>query len=152
MKLFTLITACVAIALTGNANAELFVKAHSASSVSQEDTVATVSEAPAVKQEAVVAPANASQEKQEWVINKGQPISEAIAAWAERAGWAVDWNVPENDDGDWAAPNITTFSGSFVDAASDAIRILAANGVAINATFHTANKTLVVDTDGAHDE
>lgn len=84
---------------------------------------------------------------QDWKISEGQVISAALKDWAKKAGWSVVWGLRD----DWTAPNATSFSGDFVDAASSAIKALADNGADIHGTFYKANKTLVVSPRGSHE-
>ena len=82
-----------------------------------------------------------------WRIHRDQPISQALEAWAERAGWVLQWDSRD----DWLAPQITVFRGDFVAAAKALVKVLAAEGADIRATFYQGNKTLVIRAGANHE-
>ena len=82
-----------------------------------------------------------------WRIHREQPISQALDAWAERAGWVLQWDPSD----DWLAPQATVFRGDFVAAAKALVKVLAAEGADIRATFYNGNKTLVIRAGGSHE-
>ncbi|OIQ83784.1 toxin co-regulated pilus biosynthesis protein Q [mine drainage metagenome] len=82
-----------------------------------------------------------------WRVEREQPISQALAAWAARAGWALQWQPGD----DWLAPQLTVFHGNFVAAAKALVEVLVAEGANVRATFYQGNKTLVIRTGGSHE-
>lgn len=91
--------------------------------------------------------ASAATPEPAWHIERGQSISQALAAWATRAGWVLQWE-PSSD---WLAPQATVFRGDFMPAAKALIEVMAAEGADIRATFYQGNKTLVIRAGGNHE-
>ena len=79
-----------------------------------------------------------------WTLEANQSISAGLKTWAQAAGWAVVWDLPQ----DWLVPNTTHFQGDFRAAATQVIQALAANGANVRATVYQGNKTLVVTSSG----
>ncbi len=96
---------------------------------------------------AAAASAPAPDAASAWRVEREQPISQALAAWAARAGWALQWQ----SGGDWLAPQVTVFHGDFVAAAKTLVEALAAEGADVRATFYQGNKTLVIRAGGNHE-
>ena len=82
-----------------------------------------------------------------WRVERDQAISQALAAWAARAGWVLQWEP--NDD--WLVPQATEFRGDFVTAAKALVEVLVAEGADVRATFYQGNKTLVIRAGGSHE-
>ena len=82
-----------------------------------------------------------------WRVERDQPISQALAAWAARAGWVLQWEPSE----DWLAPQATVFHGEFVAAAKALVEVLADEGANVRATFYQGNKTLLIRAGGSHE-
>ena len=96
---------------------------------------------------AASSPASGHETATSWRVDREQPISQALAAWAARAGWALQWQPSE----DWLAPQPTVFRGNFVAAAKAVVEVLVAEGADIRATFYRGNKTLVIRAGGNHE-
>ncbi len=82
-----------------------------------------------------------------WRVERDQAISQALAAWAARAGWVLQWEPRA----DWLAPQATVFRGDFVTAARALVEVLAKEGADIRATFYQGNKTLVIRAGESHE-
>lgn len=79
-----------------------------------------------------------------WTLVEGQPIRDQMIAWADRAGWKVEWPHELN----WNVPALTTFTGDFHTVMSDVVRTIADEGKSIRAEFHSSNRFLVVTSPG----
>ncbi|CAJ0718535.1 hypothetical protein LMG7143_04439 [Ralstonia thomasii] len=71
---------------------------------------------------------------------KGQSLQAQLESWAERAGWSVVWDAPD----DWIVPGNKTLGNDFAVAVQGAIEQLHRNGADIQADVWTGNKTIVV--------
>ncbi len=76
-----------------------------------------------------------------WKVRKGFTLQETIKSWGEQAGWTVIWD----SDRDFNIQSEVSFSGSFVDAASDLIGAFEEADPPVIGTFYK-NNTLVVET------
>lgn len=79
-----------------------------------------------------------------WTLTAGKSIGQELTTWADKAGWKVIWNLPN----DWTIPADTTYEGEFSDAAAKVIETLAGNGALIRSQFYEGNKTMVINGPG----
>ncbi|MFT8828164.1 TcpQ domain-containing protein [Acetobacter syzygii] len=93
---------------------------------------------------AVSVGAQMSSHVEHWTLIEGQPIRDQMIAWADRAGWKIDWPHDLN----WTVPAMTTFSGDYTSVMSDIIRTLADEGKSIRGDFHRPNHFLVISSPG----
>lgn len=82
-----------------------------------------------------------------WTLVEGQPIREQMIAWADRAGWKIQWPHALN----WNVPALTSFTGDFHTVMTTVIRTIADEGKSIRAEFHPSNRYLVVTSPGGED-
>lgn len=108
-----------------------------ASSPATPTSVATTSAAaPAPAPTAITA----SFPAERFALVRGQSLQAQLEAWAARAGWTVEWNVPDG----WIVPNDKSLGSDFAQAAQQAIEQLAANGADVQADIWNGNRVLVV--------
>lgn len=95
-----------------------------------------------------------------WSLAKGHPLGVELAAWAQRAGWDLHWNVKK----DWTVPRATTLHGHFCEPGPHGCREGVAGQVIedtaeqlveegkrpIRAQFYKGNKTVVVKRAGGN--
>lgn len=79
-----------------------------------------------------------------WTLRAGDTIGRNLRAWADKAGWYVEWQLSK----DWVVPNTHSFSGSFPDAVENVVKTLADNGALIRARIFDGNKTVVISGPG----
>lgn len=79
-----------------------------------------------------------------WTLHAGDTIGRDLRAWADKAGWCVEWQLPK----DWVVPNNHSFAGSFPDAVENVVKTLADNGALIRARIYEGNKTVVISGPG----
>ncbi len=93
---------------------------------------------PAVK---AVHPMVSSPLFQVWSIERGQSMHAALAAWARRADWTVEWYAD-----DWRAPVAVEITAkSFLAAAHEWTQSAVSNGAPIRVEARTGNRVLVVE-------
>jgi hypothetical protein len=108
-----------------------------ASSPATPTSVATTSAAaPASAPTAITA----SFPAERFALVRGQSLQAQLEAWAARAGWTVEWNVPDG----WIVPNDKSLGSDFAQAAQQAIEQLAENGADVQADIWNGNRVLVV--------
>lgn len=79
-----------------------------------------------------------------WTLHAGDTIGRDLRAWADKAGWCVEWQLPK----DWVVPNTHSFAGSFPDAVENVVKTLSDNGALIRARIYEGNKTVVISGPG----
>ncbi|MRT01659.1 hypothetical protein GJQ57_23720 [Ralstonia pickettii] len=75
-----------------------------------------------------------------FVLVKGKSMQAQLESWAARAGWTVEWNVPD----DWIVPNDQPLGNDFAHATQQTIEQLAANGADVQADIWKGNQVVVV--------
>jgi hypothetical protein len=75
-----------------------------------------------------------------WSVSEGQNLSDALAGWAQRAGWKLIWEA----DTDFRLGASGEFSGSFDRAASTLITAFGRSKPRLRANFYEGNKVLRV--------
>ena len=78
---------------------------------------------------------------QVWQIGKGERMSAALAHWARRANWTVEWYAD-----DWRAPVAVEITAkSFLAAAHEWTQSAVSNGAPIRVEARTGNRVLIVE-------
>lgn len=96
--------------------------------------------APLPSQSSASTGAVAPAPRPEWMLFAGDQVGQQLKQWGQESGWRVIWQSRQ----DWVVPNDTTFHGSFTDAASQVLQVLASEGAPIHGIFYQGNQTLVV--------
>jgi len=72
-----------------------------------------------------------------WTIRQGERFSAAMTEWGKQAGWQVFWET-----GELESEMSQSFFGSFEDAATKIIEVLAGQGVPVRAVVYGGNKAI----------
>ncbi|GLC91962.1 hypothetical protein Tamer19_13700 [Cupriavidus sp. TA19] len=75
---------------------------------------------------------------------KGQALQQQIENWADRAGWTVEWNVPDG----WIVPGGKDYGSDFESAVKRVIEELANNGADVVGDSWRGNRTVIISQNG----
>lgn len=70
-----------------------------------------------------------------WTLEPGMPLHLQLRAWAEKAGWQLEWKVPRS----WLVPARTAFAGRFDEALEQVVMSLTNEGKPVQLNIWEGN-------------